>query len=130
MTEQEVLHGPFSIELHKKTFMDYFEVMLDVDGVVHYAVPSHQEFLIQKAMERNHWTREQLIAACPPEMQGWFLEWLIQESGGYIPVWQKFVLNFSLNEQQILTLEQLKAAGLFLGNIPKGQHVKKNRKGR
>lgn len=118
MTEQEVLHGPFDIELHKKTFIDYFEVVLDVEGVVHYAVPSHQEFLIQKAMERNHWTREQLIAACPPEMQGWFLEWLIQESGGYIPVWQNFVLDYPLNTRQLQTLAELKEEGLFCGAVP------------
>ena len=65
MTEQEVLHGPFDIGLHKRTFVDYFEVMLDTEGVVHYAVPSHQEFLIKRAMERNHWSREELNAACP-----------------------------------------------------------------
>lgn len=118
MTQQEVLHGPFDIELHKRTFIDYFEVMLDVEGVVHYAVPSHQEFLIQKAMERNHWTREQLIAACPPEMQGWFLEWLIHESGGYIPVWQNFVLDYPLNAAQALSLSRLKAEGLFRGDVP------------
>lgn len=118
MTEQEVLRGPFDIELHKRTFIDYFEVVLDVEGVVHYAVPSHQEFLIQKAMERNHWTREQLIAACPPEMQGWFLEWLIQESGGYIPVWQNFVLDYPLNTRQLQTLAELKEEGLFCGAVP------------
>lgn len=119
MTKQEVLRSPFSIEQHKRTFTDYLEVMIDVDGVVHYAVPSHQEFLIKKAMERNHWTRTQLEDSCPQEMRGRFLEWLIDQSGGYIPVWQNFVLNYSLNVKQVATLKRLKLAGLFHGKIPK-----------
>jgi len=113
-----VLHGPFDIGLHKRTFVDYFEVMLDTEGVVHYAVPSHQEFLIKRAMERNHWSREELNAACPKEMYGSFLEWLISQSGGYIPVWQNFVLNYPLNEKQIAILKKLRKEGLFCGKIP------------
>jgi len=100
-----VLHGPFDIGLHKRTFVDYFEVMLDTEGVVHYAVPSHQEFLIKRAMERNHWSREELNAACPKEMYGSFLEWLISQSGGY-------------NEKQIAILKKLRKEGLFCGKIP------------
>lgn len=118
MTEQEVLHGPFSIELHKRTFTDYLEVMLDTEGGVHYAVPSHQEFLIMRAMERNHWTREELIDACPREKRDFFLEWLISQSGGYIPVWQNYVLRYPLNKKQVSTLRELKMAGLFYGKIP------------
>jgi len=118
MTEQEVLQGPFNIELHKRTFIDYLEVMLDVDGVVHYAIPSHQEFLIKKAMERNHWTRTQLMNVCPREMHTRFLEWLIDQSGGYIPVWQNFVLDYPLNRKQIAALRRLKMANLFHGKIP------------
>lgn len=113
-----MLHGPFDIELHRRTFIDYFEVMLDTEGAVYYALPSHQEFLIGRAMERNHWTREELEAACPQEMYGSFLEWMISQSGGYIPVWKNFVLNYPLNEKQIATLKKLKMEGLFCGEIP------------
>lgn len=119
MNQQDVLHGPFDIELHKQIFIDYLEVMIDTDGIVHYAVPSHQEFLISKTMERNHWTREELKNACPKEMYGRFLEWLISQSGGYIPVWKNFVLNYPLNTKQVSTLSKLKSAGLFSGMIPK-----------
>ena len=41
MTDQEILHGPFNIETHKKTFIDYLEVIIRPDGIVEYAVPSH-----------------------------------------------------------------------------------------
>ena len=55
-------------------------------------------------------------------MQGWFLEWLIQESGGYIPVWQNFVLDYPLNTRQLQTLAELKEEGLFCGAVPLVQH--------
>ena len=37
--QQRVLHSPFYVETHKKTFKNYLEVMIDEDGIVHYAVP-------------------------------------------------------------------------------------------
>lgn len=52
MTDQnKVLHSPFDIETHKKTFIDYLEVVITSDGVIHYAIPSHQEFCINYAMQ-------------------------------------------------------------------------------
>lgn len=41
MTQQEILQAPFDIETHKKTFIDYLEVIIRPDGTVEYAVPSH-----------------------------------------------------------------------------------------
>ena len=117
MTEYEVLHGPFDVETHKKYVRNSLEVMLGPDGTVHYAVPSHQEFLIEKVKERHHWSQEQLMDACPPEYYFNFLTWLIMESGGYVPVWEKFVYG-PVNQLQHDALQQLKREKLYLGNIP------------
>lgn len=58
--ELKVLHSDFDIETHKKTFINYLEVVITYDGKVHYAVPSHQEFAIQLAMKMYGITREQI----------------------------------------------------------------------
>ena len=52
MTQDEVLHSPFNIETHKKTFINYLEVVITSDGVIHYAIPSHQEFYINYAIRQ------------------------------------------------------------------------------
>ena len=61
MTQDEVLHSPFDIETHKKTFINYLEVVITSDGVIHYAIPSHQEFCINYALQQRLFkTREEL----------------------------------------------------------------------
>lgn len=45
------------------------EVMISPDGEISYAVPSHQEFLIRKAMDANGWSRDKLMDACPPKFK-------------------------------------------------------------
>lgn len=55
MTNQDkVLHSAFDIETHKKTFIDYLEVVITSDGVIHYAVPSHYEWCIRYALTTMH----------------------------------------------------------------------------
>lgn len=58
--QYKVLHSPFSIKVHKKTFINYLEVMIDMYGIIHYAVPSHQEWLINKLMQHDNLTRMQV----------------------------------------------------------------------
>lgn len=116
---EEVLSQPFSIERHKLCPYLDLEVMIDVDGNIFYAIPSHQEFLIQKACQRNKWTRQQLMDACPPEFYFNFMEWLIEQSGGYIPVWEVAVTSHPVTKKQLAALRRLKMAGLFRGAFPK-----------
>lgn len=47
MNDLEVLKRPFDIETHKKNFVNYLEVIVDEDGTVYYAVPSHQRKLLE-----------------------------------------------------------------------------------
>jgi len=117
-----VLSQPFSIELFKKAYYLDLEVMIAPDGTVEYALPSHQEFLVNKAMELQGWTRDELWAACPPEYHYNVLEWLIPLAGGYIPVWPQGILEYPLTKKQVASLRKLKLAGLYRGYIPKPTH--------
>jgi len=56
------LNSDFDIEQHKKTFIHYLEVVIDGNGKIMYAVPSHQEKLITLAREKLNVTREELNA--------------------------------------------------------------------
>lgn len=38
------VYSKFDLEKHKQRFENYFEVIIEEDGMIHYAVPSHQEF--------------------------------------------------------------------------------------
>ena len=55
------VYSDFDIHKHKQTFRDYLEVIIDADGHIMYAVPSHQEKLIAMVMEHQGWTRQQLM---------------------------------------------------------------------
>ena len=104
MTETEVLNSPFDIETHKQIFHGYLEVMVAPDGTIAYAVPSHQEYLIEKAVQRHNCTREELYSLCPEEY--------------YVPVWEKYVYAPMMTTQQRTALKKLKMAGLYKGAIP------------
>lgn len=120
MTEEELYRHPFSIELHKSVpYHVSLEAVISPEGEIEYAMPSHQEYLIAKAMERNGWSRQELMDACPPEFYFDFLNWLIEQSGGYIPVWEMFTVNREITAKQAAALRKLKLAGLFAGKIPR-----------
>lgn len=119
LTEDEVYRLPFDIERHKSLpYHTPIEVMIGPSGDISYAFPSHQEFLINKAMKKNGWTREQLMDACPPAYFFDFMRWLIPESGGFIPVWEIGVLDYPLTKPQQAALRKLKLHGLYRGLIP------------
>ena len=113
--QQKVLHSPFNIEVHKATFINYLEIVIDTEGVVHYAVPSHQEFIINYLVQTKYGTREALHDAVPREY--WFdmITWLTKQSG-IIAVWNDRYLG-KLNDFQIATLEELQRVGLYKGEI-------------
>lgn len=120
--EQTLFSMPFSVERHKAApYHITLEVMIAPDGTIEYAIPSHQEYLIQKTMERYQWSRQKLMDACPPEYYFNFLEWLVQESGGYLPVWEQCTLNWPVTKKQAAALRKLKMAGLFKGAIPQSE---------
>ena len=100
---------------HKKTFVNYLEIVIKENGRVEYAVPSHQEAAIRLACRKHRWTREQLYKKCPPEYYLDFLPWLMKQSGA-ISVWDTMYIG-EANELQKQTLRELRDEGLYKGEI-------------
>lgn len=112
------VYSNFDIEQHKKTFIHYLEVVIDEDGKIMYAVPSHQEKLIALACKRLNITREELESMCPQEHLFDFMIWLCKMSGS-CAVWENFIQKDRLTGKQIKALRMLKDNGLYLAKIPK-----------
>lgn len=112
------VYSEFDIEQHKKTFIHYLEVVIDENGKIMYAVPSHQEKMISLACEKLNVTREELNSMCPQEYYFDLMTWLCKMSGA-CAVWERFIQVDKLTEQQIKALQMLKDNGLYLGEIPK-----------
>lgn len=112
------LYSDFDIVQHKKTFIYYPEVVIDENGKIMYAVPSHQEKMISLACERLNVTRKELNAMCLQEYCCDFMDWLCKISG-VCAVWENFIQRDKLTEQQIRALQMLKENGLYLGEIPR-----------
>ena len=115
---QKVLHSEFSIERHKEAFKNYLEVVIDEDGTVMYAVPSHQEKMIQLACKKLNVTREKLNNMCPKEYYFDYDTWLSKVSRS-CAVWINYVIGYSFTEKQISKLQELQNEGLYWGAIPK-----------
>lgn len=115
---QRVLHSPFDIDTHKKTFHNYLEVILDEVGRVFYAVPSHQEWLIQHACNKHNMTREELANSCPRERWADYMLWLTEQTS-CIAVWDTGFIG-KTNYMQQVTLTMLKANGVYSGATKEG----------
>lgn len=111
------LYSEFDMEMHSKTFVRYLEVVIDPDGKVMYAVPSHQEKCIALACGKLGVTRNELKAMCPREFYFDFLKWLCKVSGA-IAVWNDYCEYWEPTVKQIGKLRQLKMAGLYTGPVP------------
>ena len=118
MTDSEILALPFDIERHKQSQYLLSEFVIAPDGTIYYALPSHTEFLVKKVCERKNCTRKEVEDTCPPEYYANYLAWLIEQSDGYIPVWEPFVLEDSATKQQLASLKLLKLNGLYRGKLP------------
>lgn len=115
--QERALHEPFDLDRHKRLFKNYLEVVILPDGTVEYAVPSHQEKAIRILQKKTGETREQIFDRTPPEYYFDLLTWLCLETGCLL-VWDKFCIG-APNKAQIRTLEKLKEAGLYAGEIEK-----------
>ena len=109
------LNSEFDIEQHKAHFVNYLEVIIERNGHVLYAVPSHQEKAIELACKEKGWTREQLSNACQPEFYFDFLNWVLRLTGS-VSVWNDFYMG-ELNDIQRKKLIEMKQAGIYRGTI-------------
>lgn len=110
------VYSDFDIEQHKRVFTNYLEVIIDEDGKIMYAVPSHQEKLIKLACEKLNVTREELNAMCPKEYYLDFMTWLCKVSGA-CAVWNNHIEKYELTEHQTKSLKTLKDNGLYRGEF-------------
>lgn len=113
MTQTEVLHSTFDVETHKKTFINYLEVVIAPDETIEYAVPSHQEKLIRIATEKLSLSRQELYDICPIEYMFDVKKWLCKITG-YVSVWDNFFCGYP-NTNQIAALRMLRDEGVFCG---------------
>lgn len=111
------LYSDFDMEMHSKIFVHYLEAVIDSDGKVMYAVPSHQEKCIALACQKLGVTREELNRMCPREYYFDFLRWVCKMSGA-MAVWEGHCEYWEPTVKQIGMLRRLKMVGLYLGTIP------------
>lgn len=113
--QQEVLHSPFSIKTHSETFINYLEVIIDKDGQIYYAVPSHQEFMINQLLGNKYESRSQLYSDVPESYYFDMTKWL-SENTEMIAVWT-YKYEGEANHLQKEALQTLKNNGLYKGEI-------------
>lgn len=101
--QQRVLHSPFDVETHKKTFKNYLEVMIDEDGVVHYAVPSHHLYALNEVLKLGYSMEDIPVHYITRELC------LMSRN---VAVWNDCIVGV-LNEKQRQTLQMLADEGLF-----------------
>lgn len=112
-----VLKEKFDIELHKKTFRRYLEVIIDPEGVVHYAVPSHNERLIKYIMNTSGFDRDQIEGMVSVLwVAGVGTVEALCEMSKCISVWNNFYIG-KPNDKQRETLQKLQDNGLYEGTI-------------
>lgn len=111
------LHSEFDAEKHKETYVHYLEIVIDRNGRISYAIPSHQEKMIEVACERLGLSRQELHDLCPKEYYWDFMKWLSMKSG-LMAVWEGHYEVHEPTKKQIATLRNLKMSGLYKGEIP------------
>lgn len=109
----------FDVKRHKRQYFHYLEVVITRDGVVHYAVPSHDEYLIHEAMRRLGISRDDLVELCPKDKFTDYRAWLSEQAGGAICVYSRSVQIYgAITHEQYNTLLMLQKEGVYEGPIP------------
>lgn len=111
------VYSEFDLKKHKEKYINYLEVIIDKDGTVHYAVPSHMEKLIRMACEQLQVTREGLNKKVPKKYYCDMLPWLCMVTGA-LSVWTNGIEYYSITEKHYETLLKLQEADLYKGILP------------
>lgn len=112
------LYSEFDIEKHKSTYINYLEVIVTPDGVVHYAIPSHQEYLIQYGCKKYRLSRKEFENTCPRNYYCDYMKYLCTVTD-CIAIWT-YGISYGpfITYNQLHTIELLKNADLYLGPEP------------
>lgn len=99
---------------HPLKWINYCEILIDSDGSVILARPSHQEALIKYCMKKYSMTREDYLDTVPM----WCGNSYIVEKENLICVWYRELLLpkkiLELNNFQLHTIEKLEETGLIM----------------
>ena len=104
----------FDYETHRKNFINYLEVIINKDGTVEYAVPSHQQKLLNLYCKNHNVTMEELWNLIPIEDSP---ETWIVFNEGVISVWYEFIIRPEyITEEQQYALDKLKETGCIFSH--------------
>ena len=117
--QQEVLNSPFDIDTHKKTFVSYLEVIIDENGEIFYAVPSHTHKLCEIYMSRfginDYEKTKKEIAEDAWAVSLDMCEYLCAKTG-CIAVWFQGYRG-EPNQKQLNKLKTLRLSGVYMGPV-------------
>lgn len=111
------IYSSFNLEEHKKHFVNYLEAIIDRDGTIMYAVPSHQELATKLACAALGVDRKTLEEMCPKEYYFDYMTWLLTQFNG-VAVWTNYCNAPNPNKKQIAVLRLLRLHGVYKGIIP------------
>ena len=104
----------FDYKTHRKNFINYLEVIINKDGTIEYAVPSHQQKLLNLYCKNHNITMEKLWNIIPIEESP--ESWIIFNEG-VISVWYDFIIRPEyITEEQKNTLHKLKETGCLFSH--------------
>lgn len=98
------VYSKFDIDKHSKHFINYLEVIIDSEGVIHYAVPSHQMFM--ENLIKKKYGEERFYEMIKEVEALDYLNWLCKITN-CISVWDNFYYG-KPNDKQIKSLTKLK----------------------
>lgn len=116
-TEEYSVYSDFNLEQHKKKYPGYLEVMIEPDGTIKYAIPSHTVFAERAAMQKLNCSFKELCKKVP--VYGFYIEELLTITG-LMSVWddQVIVGKDGPTAAQLRALRKLKLNGVYRGTIP------------
>lgn len=111
------VYSPFNLEKHREKYHHYLEVMIEADGTIHYAVPSHQEWAIAAACKKLNVSRDTLCEMTPPAYYGDWLTWILMQTGA-MAVWDTGYICKEPTKAQYAALRRLKLGCVYHGKLP------------
>lgn len=100
------VYSKFDIDKHAATFINYLEIVIDEDGEIHYAVPSHQMFM--ENILKRRMGDDKFKSMIMEDRAAWtdYLPWLCKHTK-CVSVWNEFYFG-KPNDKQLQKLQQLK----------------------